>query len=97
MACKNCEAFRVTVESLEATRRYERDRAGNLQRMLEEERAKPSVENLLKTASAAAQIAKLSANAFPEGGPVADEASSVALGALKQICARLEGGTRCTS
>ena len=56
---------------------------------LQKELVKPSVEELLKTASAAAQIAVLIRKLLPVS-PVSDEASSVARTALKQVLERLE-------
>ena len=81
MACKNCEAFQVAVRHMEFSLDVERNRAANLQRMLEYERAKPPVKELLETASKAAQIASLNEKSFPAGSPITDEASSVALAA----------------
>lgn len=89
MACKNCEALQASKESLEWQLAEERKRTKLLRECLEVAKAKPSVEELLKTASAVAQIAKL----VPpiDGVAVVEEASSVALAALKQVQERLKG------
>ena len=88
MGCKNCEALRMSVRNLEETVWQKKERVDMLRKTLEWEQAKPSVEELLKTASAAAQIAVLVRKSLPVSA-VSDEASSVALTALKQARERL--------
>lgn len=85
MACNDCAAFREELRALTALLDAERKLA-----VFERERANASAEELLSIASTAAQIGYLSQKAFPLGSQVTDEASAVALGALKQIRERLK-------
>lgn len=85
MACENCDRLKRLLQAREKE-------VEALWESLKAEMMKSSVPELLKVASSAAQIAKLSAQGFPEGDSVADEAAAVALGALKQVRERLEEG-----
>lgn len=61
---------------------------------LKDEMKKAPAHALLRVASEAAQIASLHAKMRPGGSPITDEASSVALAALKQVRERLEEGAK---
>lgn len=91
MACKTCENRLNELVRLETNRNQEKRRADELQRMLAEEREKPSAQELLRTASEAAQIVVLLEKGLPVGAPATDEAAAVAVAALKQVRERLEG------
>ncbi len=89
MGCKNCAELQESKESFGRQLYEERKLTKFYRESLEAAQAKPTVEDLFKAAGTAAQIASLNEKAFPAGSPITDEASAVALGALKQIRERL--------
>lgn len=92
MGCKTCAGRLEELMRLEGRLTEQKKLTKLFQEGLERSQAKPTVAELLSIASTSAQIAKLSAQGFPEGDSVADEASKVALTSLKQVRERLEEG-----